>query len=98
MILSCKQSVNRSFFTVGSYTKASLGLNEDQTLHHNVFAGSIFGSTVEEGYALVSCTVVPGFYFADFKLFTKKDLLKKYPKHKEIIDRLAYDLIKVRMH
>jgi len=77
----------------GSYTTASLGLNEKQTLHHNVLAGTIFGSTVEEDYALVSCTVVPGFDFADFKMFTKKDLLKKYPRHGEIIDRLAYETL-----
>ena len=75
----------------GSYTKTVLGLNERQVLHHNVKAGVIFGSTVEEGYALVSCTVVPGFNFADFKLFTKKELLQKYPKHQEIIHSLTYD-------
>lgn len=54
-------------------------------------AGVIFGSSVEEGYALVSCTVVPGFDFADFKLFTKKELLKDFPKHEAIINKLAYD-------
>lgn len=77
----------------GRYTEAILGLGEEETLHHNVPAGTIFGSTVEEGYALVSCTVVPGFDFADFKLFTKADLLKKYPQHKNIIDRLAYEAL-----
>lgn len=75
----------------GSYTKAILGLHEGQTLHHNVFAGTIFGSTVEEGYALVSCTVVPGFDYRDFKLFTQDELLEKYPEHKKIIERLAYE-------
>lgn len=75
----------------GSYTKTVLGLLEGQVLHHNVKAGAIFGSTVEEGYALVSCTVVPGFDFADFKLFTKKELLKKFPKHQEVINHLAYE-------
>lgn len=77
----------------GRYTKAFLGLDAGQTLHHNVLAGTIFGSTVEEGYALVSCTVVPGFDFSDFKLFTKEDLLKKYPDHEEIIDHLAYETL-----
>lgn len=62
-------------------------------MHHNVFAGTIFGSTVEEGYALVSCTVVPGFDYSDFKLFTKEELLKKYPEHEEIIDKLAYEVL-----
>lgn len=75
----------------GSYTKTALGLNSGQKLHYNVLAGTIFGSTVEKDYALVSCTVIPGFDFNNFSLFTKKDLLKKYPHHKKIIDQLAYD-------
>lgn len=75
----------------GSYKKTRLGLDEGQKLHHNVRAGTIFGSTVEEGYALVSCSVIPGFDFDDFKLFTKDYLLKQYPEHQEIIDRLAYN-------
>lgn len=75
----------------GSYTQTILGLEPGQKLHHNVLAGTIFGSTVEKGYALVSCTVIPGFDFKDFKLFTKSYLLKQYPDHQEIIDKLAYD-------
>lgn len=77
----------------GSYSKAVLGLGGSEVLHHNVHAGTIFGSTVEEGYALVSCTVVPGFDFSDFKMFTKEDLIQKYPEHKEIINRLAYETL-----
>lgn len=74
-----------------TYTMVVLGLEEKQTLHHTVPTGVTFGSSVEEGYALVSCTVVPGFDFADFKLFTKKELLKDFPKHEVIINKLAYD-------
>lgn len=75
----------------GSYSKITLGLEDGQFLHHTVPAGVIFGSSVETGYALVSCTVVPGFNFADFKLFTKAELLKDYPAHKAIISKLAYE-------
>lgn len=75
----------------GSYSKAILGLEEGQLLHHTVPAGVIFGSSVEQGYALVSCTVVPGFDFADFKLFTQADLLKDFPQHEDIIKELAYE-------
>ncbi len=75
----------------GSYSKVTLGLGEGEVLHHNVHAGTIFGSTVDEDYALVSCTVVPGFDFSDFKLFTKEDLLENYPNHQEIIGHLAYE-------
>lgn len=71
----------------GSYTSTKIGKD---SLHHTVHAGSIFGSTVETGYALVSCTVVPGFDFENFKLFTQSDLLSSHPEHKKIIERLAY--------
>ncbi|MDN6162243.1 MAG: cupin domain-containing protein, partial [Atopostipes sp.] len=77
----------------GRYTQTPLGLGDEEVLHHNVLAGEIFGSTVEDGYALVSCTVIPGFDFNDFKLFTKDYLLKQYPEHKEIINQLAYDQV-----
>lgn len=79
----------------GTYkqTTLSLATENGHQLHHTVPAGTIFGSTVKEGYALVSCTVVPGFDFSDFSLFTKNELLKKYPEHAAIIKRLAYDTL-----
>lgn len=77
----------------GTYEQTVLGTSSSkgQQLNHTVPAGTIFGSTVEKGYALVSCTVVPGFDFSEFRLFTKLELLKDYPKHAAIIDKLAYN-------
>ena len=40
-------------------------------------------------FALVGCTVAPGFDFADFELFTAQDLLPLYPQHKEIILKMT---------
>ncbi|MBF0300381.1 MAG: cupin domain-containing protein [Oligoflexia bacterium] len=40
-------------------------------------------------YALLGCTVAPGFDYRDWELITREKLLKKYPKHKEIIERLT---------
>ncbi|MDF2156241.1 cupin domain-containing protein [Algoriphagus sp. CAU 1675] len=56
-----------------------------------VKAGILFGSTLEDAnsYALVSCTVAPGFDFADFELFKAEDLLKDFPDEEEIIRRLT---------
>ena len=53
--------------------------------------GVVFGSTVDEpdSYALVSCMVVPGFDFRDFKLYRSDELLEKWPEQKEIILRLT---------
>lgn len=79
----------------GTYQKNTLSLHGESghQLHHTVPAGTIFGSTVEDGYALVSCTVIPGFDFKDFKLFTQVELLEQYPEHSAIIKRLAYDTL-----
>lgn len=79
----------------GSYSQVKLGFDQlkEEQLHHTVPAGTIFGSSVAEGYALVSCTVIPGFDFSDFKLFTQSELLAEYPVHKKIISRLAYEAL-----
>jgi len=52
---------------------------------------TIFGSTVLEndGFSLVSCAVAPGFDFRDFELFERSELLRAYPEHKEIVERLS---------
>lgn len=52
---------------------------------------TIFGSTVlkEKSYSFVSCVVAPGFDFADFELFSAKELLKDYPAEHEIISKLT---------
>ena len=70
----------------GVYTAATLGADAFQ---HTVKAGTLFGATVEEGYALVGCTVVPGFDFADFELPSRAELLSDYPQHAEMILRLS---------
>ncbi|MEN6363338.1 MAG: cupin domain-containing protein [Bacteroidales bacterium] len=46
------------------------------------FAAQIKNS---KGYALVSCTVAPGFEFADFQLAKKEELMQKYPNLERII-------------
>ncbi|MDV5977186.1 UNVERIFIED_CONTAM: cupin domain-containing protein [Streptococcus canis] len=77
----------------GNYRRVSLGLDlaKGQQLHYCVPKGTIFGSTVDNGYALVSCLVAPGFEFEDFELFARADLLALYPEHKTIIERLTRD-------
>lgn len=82
-----------SIYPDGRYEAVKLGLGDGQKLNHTVPSGTIFGSTVEEGYALVSCMVVPGFDFADFKLFSQAELLKLHPEHETIIKKLAYESV-----
>jgi predicted cupin superfamily sugar epimerase len=56
-----------------------------------VRAGNWFGSTLADGgdYALVGCTVAPGFDFADFELADRGALVRQYPEHSQLIERLT---------
>jgi len=53
--------------------------------------GSLFGASLVEGkgYALVGCTCIPGFDFADFQMPEREELLRRYPRHRELIVRLT---------
>ncbi len=44
-------------------------------------ANSWFGARIKSGsgYSLVSCTVAPGFDFADFEIGKREDLLQEFP-------------------
>lgn len=48
------------------------------------------GSFLEPGseYALMGCTVAPGFEFADYDHGNREELTAQYPKFKELIGRL----------
>ena len=54
-------------------------------------AGCWFASHVADwrGWALVGCTVAPGFEFEDFEMAKREELVKAYPQHAEIIRRLT---------
>lgn len=62
-----------------------------QQLQAVVPAGCWFASRVIAGgeYALVGCTVAPGFDFEDFVLAEKTELIAKYPIHTELISELT---------
>ncbi len=79
----------------GEYSSLSIGDDPDkgQAFQGVVPAGVWFGATVDEpdGYALVGCTVAPGFEFGGFELADRADMLDKFPGHSEIIKRLTPD-------
>lgn len=54
--------------------------------HSHWFAGEV---AQPESYALVGCTVFPGFEYDDLILGSKKTLCEKYPKHRALITRLT---------
>lgn len=66
-------------------------LENGEVLQATIPANCWFASQVKnkKGFALVSCTVAPGFDFADFEMAKKQDLQTKYPQHSETFKELC---------
>lgn len=77
----------------GEYSAATLGrdITSGETLVATIPAGWLFGATVDDpsSYALVGCTVAPGFDFDDFEMPGRDELLQQYPHQRELIERLT---------
>ncbi len=73
----------------GILTEIHLGQNPaaGEVFQAVVKAGCWFGSRVTDpqGYALVGCTVAPGFDFADFSLAGRNELIAQFPEHEAVI-------------
>jgi predicted cupin superfamily sugar epimerase len=70
-----------------------LGSNPEngETFQAVVPAGTWFASrpVKDSNYALVGCTVSPGFDFTDFEMADKNELIQQFPKHESLIRELA---------
>ncbi|GJM63192.1 cupin domain-containing protein [Persicobacter diffluens] len=80
--------------TEGTLKIHRMGQNLEKDQFFSVIqAGSWFASCLENQsenqFALVGCTVAPGFDFQDFELANKTSLLEQFPEHEEIIQRLC---------
>jgi hypothetical protein len=77
----------------GDYTELLLGSEPEagEVLQAVVKAGCWFGSRVKDGgsFALVGCTVAPGFDFEDFEMAKREELMSAYPQHRKVIERLT---------
>ena len=77
----------------GGYSELRLGSNPEagESLQAVVQAGCWFGSRLRDAgsFALVGCTVSPGFDFADFEMAKREKLMQLYPQHREVIKRLT---------
>lgn len=77
----------------GSYSTMRIGrkIKHGEVPQATVKAGCIFGATVDEpdSYSLVGTTVAPGFDFDDFEILSRGELIKLFPQHKKIIERLT---------
>lgn len=67
-------------------------INNEEQLQATIPGGVWFGARLknQQGYALMSCTVAPGFDFKDFELGKKKALINLFPQHHSLIETLGY--------
>jgi uncharacterized protein len=79
----------------GNYFRILLGrdLDDGQVLQAVVRAGCWFASHVADwkSFAVVGCTVAPGFDFEDFAMVKREELGALYPQHRELVGRLTRD-------
>lgn len=77
----------------GRLTETLLGhdVGRGERPQHVVLAGNVFGARLAAGgaYALVGCTVAPGFDFADFALSERRELCARFPTHARTIEDLT---------
>jgi uncharacterized protein len=77
----------------GNLTTYLLGNDgeQGQSFQALIPAGVWFGSRVitQTSYALVGCTVAPGFDFQDFELAKRAELIAQFPQHANIIEELT---------
>lgn len=77
----------------GEYSQILLGNDPEagETLQAVVKAGCWFASHVADwkSFALVGCTVAPGFEFEDFEMAKAEELIRTYPQHRTIIRTLT---------
>jgi uncharacterized protein len=74
---------------MGHLTKIRLGndISHGHKCHAIIRAGLWFGAKVDDStsYALIGCTVSPGFDYQDFELGSRMELIRMFPRHKSII-------------
>ena len=77
----------------GAHSSIVLGsdLKAGQVPQTAVPAGCWFASHVADwkSFAVVGCTVAPGFDFEDFEMGKRAELVATYPEHREVIERLT---------
>ena len=66
-------------------------VDKDTQFTKDIKAGSWLAAEVldKDSYSFVGCTVSPGFEFDDFELAERKNLIKLYPQHRNIIKKLT---------
>lgn len=78
----------------GNHSKYLIGadFSSNQTPQLVVHGGNYFAAKIpkKDAYALVGCTVAPGFDFEDFELPSRQELTARFPEHKELIANFTH--------
>jgi uncharacterized protein len=77
----------------GKYFAVLLGNNPElgQSFQAVVPLGCWFATHVADwkSWALVGCTVAPEFEYEDFEIAKREELVRQFPQHREMIERLT---------
>lgn len=74
-----------------SEVKLGSNIEKGELFQIQVRAESWFAATVNDisSYALIGCSVSPGFDYLDFELGDRKKLIERYPQHRSIIEKFT---------
>jgi predicted cupin superfamily sugar epimerase len=74
----------------GEYSFVKLGKDEE-IFQFEIPHGTWFAAEVKKpgSFALVGCTVSPGFDYEDLEIGNRDKLIKNFPAHKEIIQKFT---------
>jgi predicted cupin superfamily sugar epimerase len=74
----------------GKYSTVKLGndFEKGEAFQYTIEHGWWFGAETES-FALIGCTVSPGFDYEDFELGNRERLAKMFPEHREVIRKLT---------
>jgi len=75
------------------HIKLGNDIGRGEQCHVIIRAGLWFGARVDDStsFALIGCTVTPGFDYKDFVLGTRSNLIRMFPKHKATILNLTHE-------
>jgi predicted cupin superfamily sugar epimerase len=68
-----------------------MNFDDGEIFQAMVPSGSWFGANLQapDSFALVGCTVAPGFAFYDLEIAKRDVLIDLYPEHRAIIEQLT---------
>jgi len=76
----------------GKLSKRIIGRGGDCRFQTTIEKNSWFAAEIEnkKSFALVGCTVSPGFEFDDLVIGKRTKLIKQFPRHKRLIEKFTY--------